>query len=60
MALEAMTRSVPCGVVVNSYDRNKVVLAFANTLTSSTATRSSKELTDVRENEDLWWCYADG
>ena len=40
--------------------RNTVVLAFANSLTSSTAARSSQDLTDVRETEDPWWCCADG
>ena len=40
--------------------RDKVVLAFTNNLTSSTTTRSSKELTDLRENEEIWWCGADG
>ena len=40
--------------------RDTVVLAFASTLTPSTAARSSQDLTDVRENEDLWWCRAGG
>ena len=40
--------------------RDKVVPAFANTLTSSTAACSSQDSTDVRENEDLWWWPADG
>ena len=60
--------------VVNSTDRNHVVdaeegrdkltdaivFAFANTLTSSTATCSGKKLTDVCMKEDLWWWYAYG
>ena len=37
-----------------------VVLAFANTLTYSIATRLGKKMTDVRINEDLWWWHADG
>ena len=36
-----------------------VVLALANTLTPSIATRRQK-LSDVVMNEDLWWGYADG
>ena len=40
--------------------RDAVVLDFTDTLTSSTSTRPSKELTDVRKNEDLWWCCAGG
>ena len=40
--------------------RDAVVLAFANTLTPSIATRSGKRLTDVGKNEDLWWWCADG
>ena len=37
-----------------------VVLAFAHTVTPSTATRWGKELTDVRKNEDFWWWHEDG
>ena len=37
-----------------------VVLAFANTLTPSTAACPGKKLTDVRKNENLWWRHADG
>ena len=37
-----------------------VVLAFANTLTYSIATRLGEKMTDVRINEDLWWWHADG
>ena len=40
--------------------RDAVVLAFANTLTPSTATRSGKKLTDLRKKEDLWCWHADG
>ena len=36
--------------------RDAVVLAWANTLIPSTATRSGKKLADVHHNEDLWWC----
>ena len=60
--------------IVNSNGRNKVVdaqeelnkliedemRALANTLTSSTAARSSQNLTDVPKSEDLWWCCAHG
>ena len=38
--------------------RDAVMLVLANTLTSSTAARSSQNLTDVRKSEDLWWCCA--
>ena len=38
--------------------RDGVVLALGNTLTSSTAARSSQDLTDVSKSEDLWWCCA--
>ena len=40
--------------------QDAVVLAFANTLTPSIATRSGQKLTELRMNEDLWWWYADG
>ena len=40
--------------------RDAVVLALDNTCTSSTAARSSQDLTDVRKSEDLWWCCAHG
>ena len=36
--------------------RDAVVLAFANALTPSTATRSGKNLTDVQKTGDFWWC----
>ena len=35
--------------------QDAVVLVLANTLTSSTAARSSQDLTDVRKSEDLRW-----
>ena len=37
-----------------------VVVAVANTLIPSTATRLGKKLTDMRKKEDLCWWYADG
>ena len=39
--------------------RDAAVLAFANTLTFFTSSRSSKKLTDVCKKENLWW-HADG
>ena len=35
------------------------VLALANTLTPSIATRSGQKLTDVCINEDFWWSFVD-
>ena len=29
-------------------------------INTTTATRSGKKLSDVRKNEDLRWCHADG
>ena len=39
--------------------RDAVVLAFANTFTLFTATRSGKKLTAVHKDENPWWRCAD-
>ena len=60
-----MTRSAACGVVsttaqkelnqvIEDETRDTVVLAFANTLTSSTTTRSNKEVIDGGKNERIF------